>query len=65
MATGEGSRVKQLPRRYTLILAAVSDTINASLYEKLNVNFIRDIDADTNSRRPPQVRVVGNPSVPD
>jgi tripartite-type tricarboxylate transporter receptor subunit TctC len=40
---GTEAVVKALPDGYTLLLAAVSDTINASLYEKLNFNFIRDI----------------------
>ena len=60
---GTEAVVKALPDGYTLLLAAVSDTINASLYEKLNFNFIRDIAPITNLVRQPQVMVV-NPSVP-
>ena len=59
---GTEAVVKALPDGYTLLLAAVSDTINASLYEKLNFNFIRDIAPITNLVRQPQVMVV-NPSV--
>src|SRR5215813_4439169 len=35
--------VRSAPDGYTLLLAAVSNAINASLYDKLNHHFMRDI----------------------
>jgi tripartite-type tricarboxylate transporter receptor subunit TctC len=35
--------VRAAPDGYTLLLATVANTINATLYDKLNFNFIRDI----------------------
>jgi tripartite-type tricarboxylate transporter receptor subunit TctC len=35
--------VRAPPDGYTLLLSGVTDAINATLYEKLNFNFIRDI----------------------
>jgi tripartite-type tricarboxylate transporter receptor subunit TctC len=46
---------------YTLLLVGVPNAINATLYQKLNFNFIRDITPGID--REPQVMVV-NPSVP-
>src|SRR6202163_4624195 len=37
------SVVRAAPDGYTLLLAVNSDAINATLYDKLNFNFIRDI----------------------
>ena len=34
-----------LPDGYTLLLASVEGAVNATLYERLNCNFIRDIAA--------------------
>jgi tripartite-type tricarboxylate transporter receptor subunit TctC len=48
---------------YTLLLVAPANTINATLYEKLNYNFIRDIAPVAGLIRFPNVIVV-NPSVP-
>jgi tripartite-type tricarboxylate transporter receptor subunit TctC len=48
---------------YTLLLAASNDAINATLYEKLNFNFIRDIAPVTGIIRTPNVMVV-HPSFP-
>jgi tripartite-type tricarboxylate transporter receptor subunit TctC len=48
---------------YTLLLAASNDAINATLYEKLNFNFIRDIAPVTGIIRAPNVMVV-HPSFP-
>ena len=48
---------------YTLLLAASTDAINATLYDKLNFNFIRDIAPIATITREPVVLVV-NPSVP-
>jgi tripartite-type tricarboxylate transporter receptor subunit TctC len=48
---------------YTLLLVAPANAINATLYEKLSFNFIRDIAPVTGIIRLPNVMVV-NPSVP-
>ena len=48
---------------YTLLLATVSNAINATLYDKLNFNFIRDIAPVASLIRGPGVMVV-NPSFP-
>ena len=48
---------------YTLLLVTVESAINASLYDKLNFNFIRDIAPVVSVDRVPFVMVV-NPSVP-
>jgi tripartite-type tricarboxylate transporter receptor subunit TctC len=47
---------------YTLLLCSVTDAINATLYDKLNFNFIRDIAPVTGLIRGTHVLVV-NPSV--
>jgi tripartite-type tricarboxylate transporter receptor subunit TctC len=51
------------PDGYTLLLVAPANAINASLYEKLNHNFVRDIAPVAGLIRFPNVIVV-NPSVP-
>jgi tripartite-type tricarboxylate transporter receptor subunit TctC len=51
------------PDSYTLLLVAPANAINASLYEKLNHNFVRDIAPVAGLIRFPNVIVV-NPSVP-
>ena len=48
---------------YTLLLAATPAAINATLYEKLSFNFIRDIVPVASLIRAPSVLEV-NPSVP-
>ena len=48
---------------YTILLTSPANTINATLYEKLNFNFIRDIAPVTGIIRAPFVMVV-NPTVP-
>jgi tripartite-type tricarboxylate transporter receptor subunit TctC len=48
---------------YTLLLTGSNDTINATLYEKLNFNFIRDIAPVAGIVRVPNIMVV-NLSVP-
>jgi tripartite-type tricarboxylate transporter receptor subunit TctC len=48
---------------YTLLLVGPSRAINATLYDKLNFNFIRDIAPVASFLRSPVVLVV-NPSVP-
>src|SRR5205823_11141888 len=48
---------------YTILLVGPPAAINATLYEKLNFNFIRDIALVAGIARIPQVMTV-NPSVP-
>jgi tripartite-type tricarboxylate transporter receptor subunit TctC len=48
---------------YTLLLVGGSNAINATLYDKLNFNFIRDIAPVASVIRFPYIMVV-NPSVP-
>ena len=48
---------------YTLLLVGRTNAINATLYDKLNFNFIRDIAPVAGIIRVPNVMVV-NPSVP-
>ena len=48
---------------YTILFVAPSAAINATLYEKLNFNFIRDLAPIAGIMRIPNVMVV-NPSVP-
>jgi tripartite-type tricarboxylate transporter receptor subunit TctC len=55
--------VRSLPDGYTVLLANSSAAINATLYEKLSFNFIRDIAPVGSILRVPQVLEV-NPSVP-
>jgi len=55
--------VRSTPDGYTLLLVASPNAINASLYDKLSFNFIRDIAPVAAISREPNVVVV-NPSVP-
>ena len=55
--------VRAPPDGYTLLLVGSSNAINATLYEKLNFNFIRDIAPVASIMRVPNVMEV-NPSVP-
>jgi tripartite-type tricarboxylate transporter receptor subunit TctC len=55
--------VRAPPDGYTLLLVAPANAINATLYDKLNFNFIRDIAPVAGIIRFPNVVVV-NPSVP-
>ena len=48
---------------YTLLMVGSFNTINATLYDRLNFNFIRDIAPVASVMRYPYVMVV-NPSVP-
>jgi tripartite-type tricarboxylate transporter receptor subunit TctC len=48
---------------YTLLLVGTPNAINATLYDKLNFNFIRDITPVAGIIREPNVMVL-NPSVP-
>src|SRR5271169_1710520 len=55
--------VRASPDGYTLLTCATSNAVNASLYEKLDFNFIRDIAPVAGLVRLPLVLIV-NPSVP-
>jgi len=55
--------VRSAPDGYTLLLPASPDAINATLYQKLNFNFIRDIAPVAGIVRVPNVMVV-HPSFP-
>jgi tripartite-type tricarboxylate transporter receptor subunit TctC len=48
---------------YTLLMVSIPHAINATLYDKLNFDFIRDIAPVASSMRAPGLMVV-NPSVP-
>ncbi len=60
---GTEAVVKAAPDGYTLLLATVPNAVNASLYEKLNFNFIRDTAPVAGIIRVPMV-ILLNPSVP-
>jgi tripartite-type tricarboxylate transporter receptor subunit TctC len=60
---GTEAVVNAAPDGYTLLLATVPNAVNASLYEKLNFDFIRDIAPVAGVIRVPMVMLV-NPSVP-
>jgi tripartite-type tricarboxylate transporter receptor subunit TctC len=55
--------VRASPDGYTLLLVAPANAINATLYDKLNYNFIRDIAAVAGIMRVPNLMEV-NPTVP-
>ena len=55
--------VRAPPDGYNLLLAAPANAINATLYDKLNFNFLRDTEPVAGIIRFPNVVVV-NPSVP-
>ena len=55
--------VRAAPDGYTLLTISSSNAINATLYDNLNYNFIRDIAPVAGTVRVPQVVVV-NPSLP-
>ena len=55
--------VRSAPDGYTLLAMTVTNTVNATLYDNLSFNFIRDIAPVTGTFRSPQVLVV-NPSIP-
>ncbi|MFZ2075989.1 MAG: tripartite tricarboxylate transporter substrate binding protein [Xanthobacteraceae bacterium] len=55
--------VRALPDGYTLLMATSTNAINATLYDKLKFNFIRDTAPIASIARTPLVMVV-NPSFP-
>src|SRR5215468_9673684 len=60
---GTEAVVKAAPDGHTLLVIASSNAINATLYKKLNFNFIHDIAPVATIIRQPQVILV-NPSIP-
>jgi tripartite-type tricarboxylate transporter receptor subunit TctC len=60
---GTEAVVRAVPDGYTLLVVSSSNTINATLYDKLNFVFLRDIAAVAGIISLPFVMVV-NPSVP-
>jgi tripartite-type tricarboxylate transporter receptor subunit TctC len=59
---GTEAVVRASPDGYTLLLISPANAINATLYERLNFNFIRDIAPVGNIIRVPLVMVI-NPSL--
>jgi tripartite-type tricarboxylate transporter receptor subunit TctC len=55
--------VRAAPDGYTLLLSSSANTVNASLYDKLDFDFVRDIAPVASISREPNIMVV-NPSVP-
>jgi tripartite-type tricarboxylate transporter receptor subunit TctC len=55
--------VRAAPDGYTLLLAFSSNATNATFYERLNFNFIRDIEPVASVMRVPNIILV-HPSVP-
>jgi tripartite-type tricarboxylate transporter receptor subunit TctC len=60
---GTEAAVKAPADGYTLLLVVTNNTVNATLYDKLNFNFIRDIAPVASVARVPSVLDV-NPAVP-
>jgi tripartite-type tricarboxylate transporter receptor subunit TctC len=60
---GTETVVKAPPDGYTLLLAGTPNAINATVYDKLNFNFIRDIAPVASVVRLPLIMLV-HPSVP-
>ena len=55
--------IKAAADGYTLLALALPDAVNATLYQNLNYNFVRDITPIAATSRDPDVMVV-NPSLP-
>src|ERR1700747_2185118 len=60
---GAESVVRATPDGYTLLLVGLSNAMNATLYQKLNFNFIRDVAPVASIGGALYVMVI-NPSVP-
>ena len=61
--TATESVIRSTPDGYTLLVMTTANTINATLYDKLNYNFIRDMAPVAGFIRVPQVVEV-HPSLP-
>src|SRR5215470_15502496 len=60
---GTESVVRAPPDGYTLLLVSITNAMNATLFKKLNFNFIREIAPVASTGGAPYVMVI-NPSVP-
>jgi len=60
---GTEAVVNAPPDGYTLLLATIPNAVNATLYEKLNFNFIRDIAPVASIIRVPMIVLI-SPSLP-
>ena len=54
--------VRAAPDGYTLLLSSTANTVNASLYDKLDFDFVRDIAPVASISREPNILVI-NPSL--
>jgi tripartite-type tricarboxylate transporter receptor subunit TctC len=55
--------IRAAPDGYTLLLSSTANTVNGTLYDNLNFNFVRDIAPVASISREPNVMVL-HPSVP-
>jgi tripartite-type tricarboxylate transporter receptor subunit TctC len=60
---GTEAVVNAPPDGYTLLLATIPNAVNATLYEKLNFNFIRDIAPVASIIRVPMIMLI-SPALP-
>src|SRR4051794_2949931 len=60
---GAEAVIRAAPDGYTLLMIDATPTMSATMYEKLNFNFVRDIAPVTGVARQPQMMLI-HPSVP-